>query len=98
LTPAASPDTLNETIPSISGAFLPCLINAYRGGKLIVASSGIGYLLVRGQANISTSIVMSGMIAIGGFAIDALLPRSRRGSIAGAGVDENCQEFAIKRH
>jgi len=42
---------------------------------LIVASSGIGYLLVRGQANISTSIVMSGMIAIGavGFAIDVLL-------------------------
>jgi NitT/TauT family transport system permease protein len=45
------------------------------GAELIVASSGIGYLLVRGQANISTSIVMSGMIAIGlvGFAIDILL-------------------------
>jgi taurine transport system permease protein len=110
-----------------SGAFPPCVINAYRGAKfveprlieaaqtlgashwrmitevllpasvpsivaglrisaglgwqslvgaeLIVASSGIGYLLVRGQANISTSIVMSGMIAIGivGFAIDAML-------------------------
>ncbi len=110
-----------------SGAFPPCVINAYRGAKyveprfieaaqtlgashwrmitevllpasvpsivaglrisaglgwqslvgaeLIVASSGIGYLLVRGQASISTSIVMSGMIAIGivGFAIDALL-------------------------
>ena len=39
------------------------------------ARNGIGYLLVKGQANISTSIVMSGMIAIGivGFAIDALL-------------------------
>ena len=110
-----------------SGAFPPCVINAYRGAKyveprfveaaqtlgashfrmitevllpasipsivaglrisaglgwqslvgaeLIVASSGIGYLLVKGQANISTSIVMSGMIAIGivGFVIDALL-------------------------
>ena len=110
-----------------SGAFPPCVINAYRGAKfveprfieaaqtlgashwrmitevllpasvpsivaglrisaglgwqslvgaeLIVASSGIGYLLVKGQANISTSTVMSGMIAIGivGFAIDALL-------------------------
>jgi NitT/TauT family transport system permease protein len=110
-----------------SGAFPPCLINAYRGAKyveprlieaaqtlgasharmilevllpasvpsivaglrisaglgwqslvgaeLIVASSGIGYLLVKGQSNISTSIVMSGMIAIGivGFAIDVLL-------------------------
>ena len=45
------------------------------GAELIVASSGIGYLLVKGQANISTSIVMSGMIAIGivGFVIDALL-------------------------
>lgn len=110
-----------------SGAFPPCVVNAYRGAKyveprfieaaqtlgatharmivevllpasvpsivaglriaaglgwqslvgaeLIVASSGIGYLLVKGQANISTAIVMSGMIAIGivGFAIDVLL-------------------------
>ncbi|HZI84912.1 MAG TPA: ABC transporter permease [Casimicrobiaceae bacterium] len=45
------------------------------GAELIVASSGIGYVLVKGQASISTSIVMSGMIAIGivGFAIDAAL-------------------------
>jgi len=45
------------------------------GAELIVASSGIGYLLVKGQANISTPIVMSGMIAIGmvGLVIDALL-------------------------
>lgn len=110
-----------------SGAFPPCVINAYRGAKyvdarfieaartlgasnwrmitevllpasvpsivsglrvsaglgwqslvgaeLIVASSGIGYLMVKGQSNISTAIVMSGMLAIGivGFAIDALL-------------------------
>ena len=110
-----------------SGAFPPCLINAYRGAKyveprfieaarmlgasnlrivtevllpssipsivaglrisaglgwqsligaeLIVASSGIGYLMVKGQSNISTSIVMSGMIAIGivGVTIDILL-------------------------
>jgi NitT/TauT family transport system permease protein len=110
-----------------SGAFPPCVINAYRGAKyveprlieaaqtlgasharmiaevllpasvpsivaglrigaglgwqslvgaeLIVASSGIGYLLVKGQSNISTAIVMSGMIAIGivGFVIDVLL-------------------------
>ncbi|HXN15226.1 MAG TPA: ABC transporter permease [Usitatibacter sp.] len=112
-----------------SGAFPPCVINAYRGAKyvdrrmveaaqtlgatnwmiitevllpasvpsivagvrvsaglgwqsligaeLIVASSGIGYLIVKGQSNIDTSIVMSGMIAIGivGFAIDAMLRR-----------------------
>ena len=110
-----------------SGAFPPCLINAYRGAKfvepryieaarmlgvghlrmvgevlfpaaipsivaglrisaglgwqsligaeLIVASSGIGYLMVKGQSNISTAIVMSGMIAIGlvGASIDILL-------------------------
>jgi taurine transport system permease protein len=110
-----------------SGAFPPCLINAYRGAKyveprfieaarmlgasnlrivadvllpasvpsivaglrisaglgwqsligaeLIVASSGIGYLMVKGQSNISTAIVMSGMIAIGivGVVIDVLL-------------------------
>jgi ABC-type nitrate/sulfonate/bicarbonate transport system permease component len=45
------------------------------GAELIVASSGIGYVLVKGQASISTSIVMSGMIAIGivGFVIDGLL-------------------------
>jgi ABC-type nitrate/sulfonate/bicarbonate transport system permease component len=45
------------------------------GAELIVASSGIGYVLVKGQASISTSIVMSGMIAIGlvGFAIDIVL-------------------------
>ena len=45
------------------------------GAELIVASSGIGYLIVKGQSNISTAIVMSGMIAIGivGFAIDAAL-------------------------
>lgn len=110
-----------------SGAFPPCVINAYRGAKyveprfieaarmlgasnlrivtevllpasvpsivaglrvsaglgwqsligaeLIVASSGIGYLMVKGQSNISTAIVMSGMIAIGlvGATIDVLL-------------------------
>jgi NitT/TauT family transport system permease protein len=110
-----------------SGAFPPCVINAYRGAKfveprlieaarmlgvgnlrmvgevlfpaaipsivaglrisaglgwqsligaeLIVASSGIGYLMVKGQSNISTAIVMSGMIAIGlvGASIDILL-------------------------
>lgn len=110
-----------------SGAFPPCVINAYRGAKfvetryieaartlgagnlriiaevllpasvpsivaglrvsaglgwqslvgaeLIVASSGIGYLMVKGQSNISTATVMSGMIAIGivGVVIDIAL-------------------------
>lgn len=45
------------------------------GAELIVASSGIGYMLVKGQSSINTAIVMSGMIAIGmvGGAIDLVL-------------------------
>jgi NitT/TauT family transport system permease protein len=47
------------------------------GAELIVASSGIGYLMVKGQSNISTTTVMSGMIAIGivGYLIDVALRR-----------------------
>ena len=110
-----------------SGAFPPCLINAYRGARfvdrsyieaaqmlgtgnlrtilqvllpaslpsivaglrisaglgwqsligaeLIVASAGVGYLMVQGQSNISTPTVMAGMIAIGivGLVIDVAL-------------------------
>ncbi len=112
-----------------SGAFPPCLINAYRGAKfvdrnyieaaqmlgtsnmrtilevllpasfpsivaglrvgagigwqslvgaeLIVASAGVGYMMVQGQSNISTPTVVAGMIAIGvvGLLIDVLLRR-----------------------
>lgn len=110
-----------------SGAFPPCLINAYRGAQyverhlieaaqmlgtsnlrmirevllpasipsivaglrvgaglgwqslvgaeLIVASSGVGYMMVQGQSNVSTATVVSGMIAIGivGVLIDVAL-------------------------
>ncbi len=47
------------------------------GAELIVASSGVGYLMVKGQASISTATVMSGMVAIGvvGLLIDILLRR-----------------------
>lgn len=47
------------------------------GAELIVASSGVGYLMVKGQGAVSTATVMSGMIAIGaiGLAIDVLLRR-----------------------
>lgn len=47
------------------------------GAELIVASSGIGYLMVKGQASISTATVMSGMVAIGvvGLLIDIALRR-----------------------
>ena len=45
------------------------------GAELIVASSGVGYLMVKGQAGLSTTTVMSGMIAIGAISliIDVLL-------------------------
>jgi ABC-type nitrate/sulfonate/bicarbonate transport system permease component len=45
------------------------------GAELIVVSAGIGYLMVQGQSNLNTAIVMSGMIAIGlvGVAIDLAL-------------------------
>lgn len=47
------------------------------GAELIVASSGVGYLMVKGQAAISTTTVMSGMLAIGvvGLLIDVALRR-----------------------
>ena len=50
------------------------------GAELIVASSGVGYLMVKGQAGLSTSTVMSGMIAIGfvGLLIDVLLRKLER--------------------
>jgi ABC-type nitrate/sulfonate/bicarbonate transport system permease component len=110
-----------------SGAFPPCLINAYRGAQsadrrlieaaltlgasgtrvitdvllpaalpsivaglrvsagigwqslvgaeLIVVAGGIGYMMVQGQLNVATSIVMAGMVAIGvvGVVIDVAL-------------------------
>jgi ABC-type nitrate/sulfonate/bicarbonate transport system permease component len=47
------------------------------GAELIVASSGVGYLMVKGQAAVSTATVMSGMVAIGivGLLIDIALRR-----------------------
>jgi ABC-type nitrate/sulfonate/bicarbonate transport system permease component len=47
------------------------------GAELIVASSGMGYLIVKGQSAIATDIVMAGMAAIGivGTVIDIALRR-----------------------
>ena len=115
-----------------AGAFPPCLINAYRGAKLvevrlveaaqvlgasgfrimvevllpgalpsivaglrvsaglawqsligaelIVASAGIGYVMVQAQSNLAPSIVMAGMLAVGviGLTIDVALRRAER--------------------
>ena len=48
------------------------------GAELIVAASGVGYMMVKGQASIQTSTVMAGMIAIGlvGLLIDVILRRA----------------------
>ncbi len=50
------------------------------GAELIVASSGVGYMMVKGQAGIQTATVMSGMIAIGlvGLVIDFTLRQLER--------------------
>jgi NitT/TauT family transport system permease protein len=115
-----------------AGAFPPCLINAYRGAKLvevrlveaaqtlgagglrimaevllpgalpsivaglrvsaglawqslvgaelIVASAGIGYVMVQAQSNLAPAIVMAGMLSVGviGLAIDVALRRAER--------------------
>jgi ABC-type nitrate/sulfonate/bicarbonate transport system permease component len=45
------------------------------GAELIVANSGVGYLIVKGQSAVATDIVMAGMIAIGavGVVIDIVI-------------------------
>ena len=50
------------------------------GAELIVASSGMGNLIVRAQSAIATDTVMAGMVAIGmvGVVIDVLLRRLER--------------------
>ncbi len=47
------------------------------GAELIVAATGVGFMMVQAQANVSTTTVMAGMIAIGmaGMLIDVLLRR-----------------------
>jgi NitT/TauT family transport system permease protein len=50
------------------------------GAELIVASAGVGYMMVQGQANVSTTTVMAGMVAIGlvGLALDSALRVAER--------------------
>jgi NitT/TauT family transport system permease protein len=45
------------------------------GSELIVVGAGLGYLMVQGQGNLNTSVVIAGMVGIGvvGFAIDVAL-------------------------
>jgi NitT/TauT family transport system permease protein len=59
------------------------------GAELIVASSGVGYMMVQGQSAVSTPTVLAGMIAIGivGYCVDLGLremeafTRRRRGLV-----------------
>jgi NitT/TauT family transport system permease protein len=50
------------------------------GAELIVASSGVGYLIVQGQGSVETPIVMAGMATIGcvGLLIDGVLRLAER--------------------
>lgn len=50
------------------------------GAELIVARAGVGYMMVQGQANISTTTVMAGMAAIGvvGLLLDTALRQAER--------------------
>ncbi len=50
------------------------------GAELIVVSSGIGYVMVQGQSNLSPTIVMSAMLVIGviGLIIDVALRTAER--------------------
>jgi ABC-type nitrate/sulfonate/bicarbonate transport system permease component len=60
------------------------------GAELIVASAGVGYMMVQGQANISTTTVMAGMVAIGlvGLALDTALRFAERVIQARRGLDQ----------
>ncbi len=50
------------------------------GAELIVASAGIGYVMVQAQSNLAPAIVMAGMLAVGvvGLLIDVVLRRTER--------------------
>ena len=67
------------------------------GAELIVASSGVGYMMVQAQSAVSTTTVMAGMIAIGivGIAIDLGLRahRSRHAPPPRAGLSEQRSIF-----
>jgi NitT/TauT family transport system permease protein len=50
------------------------------GAELIVSRAGVGWMMVQGQANVSTTTVMAGMLAIGlvGLALDIALRQAER--------------------
>ena len=60
------------------------------GAELIVASAGVGYMMVQGQANISTTTVMAGMVAIGlvGLTLDTALRLVERTILRRRGIEQ----------
>jgi NitT/TauT family transport system permease protein len=50
------------------------------GAELIVVSSGVGYMMVQGQSNLSPAIVIAGMLSVGavGLLIDVALRAAER--------------------
>ncbi|RJL22667.1 ABC transporter permease [Paracoccus siganidrum] len=58
------------------------------GAELIVASTGIGYMMVQGQGNVSTTTVMAGMIGIGiiGLIIDVVLRQAENAILRRRGL------------
>jgi NitT/TauT family transport system permease protein len=94
LTEAAQ--TLGASGPRIVGEVLlpgalPSIVSGLRvgaglawqsliGAELIVVSSGVGFVLVQGQSNLSPEIVMSAMLAVGiiGLSIDVALRGAER--------------------
>lgn len=85
---ASGPRILREVL--LPGA-LPSIVSGLRvsaglawqslvGAELIVVSSGVGFVLVQGQSNLSPEIVMSAMLAIGmvGLLIDIALRGAER--------------------
>jgi NitT/TauT family transport system permease protein len=82
---ASEPTIIREILVP---AALPSIISGVRvgaglgwqslvGAELIVASAGVGYMMVQGQSSVSTTTVLAGMVAIGlvGYVIDVLLRR-----------------------
>mgnify|MGYP001006400686 CR=1 FL=1 len=71
--------TIQATLELVSGLRIGAGLGwmSLVGAELIVASSGMGNLIVRAQSAVATDIVLAGMLAIGavGVVIDILIRR-----------------------
>lgn len=71
--PTAAPGVFTGVRLAFSNGWM-----ALVGAELVGASSGLGYVIVRAQSNLSTDMVIAGMVTIAavGVAIDTLLRRA----------------------